>query len=360
VVATAGDIDHIAYFNYTDYEHNALRMVRLGVSGLWQPARWVALVGEVRSENLGKLDAYAGYVRIRPWRDHALDIQAGRIPPTFGAFSRRVYGTDNPFIGYPLAYQYLTSLRPNAVPATADDLFRMRARGWRSSFPVGSSVAEPGVPLVTAFRWDLGAQVRWASGPFEAAASVTNGTLSSPRLSDDNAGKQISARAAVSPIVGLRLGASVARGPWIARSVPQPDGTHRPQIVIGADAEYSRDHWLIRSEMIRSQWTLPYPVTPDGRRTVGALAGWVEGSYRFTPRVFGALRVDRLGFSRIQGTLFGAVPTAWDAPVQRVETSVGYYFQRNIVGRLGVQANHREGGRVRHRTYFAGQISYWF
>ena len=41
---------------------------------------------------------------------------------TFGAFARRTYANDNPLIGYPLAYQYLTSLRPDAVPATADAL----------------------------------------------------------------------------------------------------------------------------------------------------------------------------------------------------------------------------------------------
>ncbi len=104
---------------------------------------------------------------MRPWRRHALDIQAGRIPPTFGAFSRHTYGTDNPVIGYPLAYQYLTSLRTDAVPGTADDLLGMRARGWRSSFPVGSETPGPGVPLITAFRWDTGVQVRWKHGPIE-------------------------------------------------------------------------------------------------------------------------------------------------------------------------------------------------
>ena len=54
------------------------------------------------------------------------------MPPTFGAFARRTYATDNPLIGYPLAYQYLTSLRPDALPANADELLRMRGRGWLS------------------------------------------------------------------------------------------------------------------------------------------------------------------------------------------------------------------------------------
>jgi len=34
-----------------------------------------------------------------------------------GAFARQAYGRDNLVIGTPLAYQYLTSLRPDALPA---------------------------------------------------------------------------------------------------------------------------------------------------------------------------------------------------------------------------------------------------
>ena len=100
------------------------------------------------------------YVRVRPLdAERAIDIQAGRIPPTFGAFSRRVYGDGNPLIGYPLAYQYLTSLRPDAVPADADELLRMRARGWRPFYRIGNQTIATGMPLMTAFRWDTGVQV---------------------------------------------------------------------------------------------------------------------------------------------------------------------------------------------------------
>ena len=68
-------------------------------------------------------------------------MQIGRIPPTFGAFTRRAYSRDNPLIGYPLAYQYLTSLRADAVPASADELLRMRGRGWLTEFSIGNRAA---------------------------------------------------------------------------------------------------------------------------------------------------------------------------------------------------------------------------
>ena len=358
VAATAGNGDDVAFFNYTDYEHNVLKLMRLSVSGVYRPAAWLALVGELRSEDLEHPIPYAAYVRVRPWRDHALDIQAGRIPPTFGAFARFSYTAGNPVIGYPLAYQYLTSLRTDAVPATADDLLRMRARGWRSSFPVGSPTPGPGVPLITAFEWDTGVQATWKTGPFEFSSALTNGSLSSPRVSDDNGGKQIVARAVVTPAVGLMIGGSAARGAWLARGI---EGVDPPaQRALGADVEYSRDHWIARAEIVWSRWGLPAPLAPSAATEVSAAGAWVEGRYRVTPRVFLAGRADHLGFSELRGTLVQPAGAPWDAPVKRLEGCVGYYLQRNFVLRGSVQGNWREAGRDRQRTYFAGQLAYWF
>jgi len=46
--------------------------------------------------------------------------------------------------------------------------------------------------------------------------------------------------------------------------------------------------------------------------------------------------------------------------VRRLESAVGYYIQRNFVLRGSVQANWRDGGRDRSRTYLSGQLVYWF
>src|SRR3954463_14301416 len=95
VTATAGARDETAFFNYTDYEHNALRMFRLSLSGMWRPAARFALLTQLPSEDAQRVIPYALYVRVRPWQARAFDIQAGRIPPVFGAFARRSYGADN-------------------------------------------------------------------------------------------------------------------------------------------------------------------------------------------------------------------------------------------------------------------------
>lgn len=359
ISATLSSRDDEAFFNYTDYERNTLRTFRAALSGMWQPADRLAFLAEIRTDDFKQLGAYAAYVRVRPWKDLPLDVQAGRIPPVFGAFGRRIYQSEQILIGYPLAYQYLTPIRADSLPANADDLLRMRARGWRTSFPVGSPEPTPGLPLISAFRWDTGVQAQWTGTLADAALAVTTGTLSNPRLTDDNGGKQIAGRVVVRPLTGLVLGGSAARGAWISDDVPVPEDGSHAQRALGGDVEYSRDHWLVRSELVWSRWDVPFWRSPPEGNAISALAAWVEGRYRLTPRVHVAARVDRLTFSRVSGELFGP-PTSWDAPVTRYEFGGGYALQRNLVIRAVAQVNRRDGGRVENRTFYSTQIGWWF
>jgi hypothetical protein len=349
----AGQRDDSGFFNYTDYEHNALRLVRLALAARWQPAKRFAVLGDFRSENFEAPEPYALYVRVRPVERVPLDIQAGRIPPVFGRFARDAYATSNPLIGYPLAYQYLTSLRADAIPGTPADLLRMRARGWLLSYPVGSLEQAPGLPVISAFRFDTGVQARYAPGRFDVAASVTTGTLSNPRVGDDNGGLQIAARAGMEPVAGLITGVSLSRGAWLSDSVvPAADHRGYRQQAVGIDAEYSRDRWLVRGELIQSTWRLP-SIAPS----LTALTGFAEGRVRLHPRIFIAGRVDRLDFSQVTN---GAVTQTWDAPITRIEGGGGWYFRRNLIGKLALQHNWRDGGRERERTFASAQVLFWF
>jgi hypothetical protein len=366
ITITAGSRDDIAFFNYTDYEHNALRMFRMSLSGMWRPAARLAFLTELRSEDAQRVIPYALYVRVRPWRDRSIAVQAGRIPPVFGAFARRSYGTNNPLIGYPLAYQYLTSIRPDALPATADDLLLMRARGWRANYPVGDLAPGPGVPLVSAYRWDTGVQVHASNEHLEGAIALTTGTLSNPRVRDDNNRPQLSGRVAWKPAAGLVLGVSAARGAFLTgaveNSVAALNGraTHT-QRALGLDGEYSRGYWIVRGEIIQSRWDLPALAAPRIDGPLRADAAFVETRYRITPRIFAAARADRLTFSQVRGQrLFGGLPTPWDAPVTRLEAGGGFYLQRNLTFRAVVQRNWRDAGRARNRTFVSGQLAYWF
>ena len=376
--------DRAGFFNYTDYKHDALRLFRISLQGMWKPIDQLAFLAEVRSEDVDHVIPYALYVRVRPWPKYNFDVQAGRIPPVFGSFARRAYGPDNPLIGVPLAYQYLTSIRPDAIPANADELLNHRGRGWQTTYTVGDPSEGPGVPIVTAYRWDVGVEAHYARGPFDAAFAVTAGTLSNPRVGDDNDGKQLSGRVGWTPVVGLVLGASAAEGEFLTKELsdlyePVFPGQSYRQRSYGFDAEYSRGYWIVRGEFINTRWNIPAVGQPLIQNPLRATAAYVEGKYRLTPRYFVAARVDRMTFSNITGQnnvvidgnpplLIGAwtpgVPTPWDAPVTRIEYGGGVYLLRNLTTRIVYQRNWRDDPRpvfvAQNKSYVSVQVAFWF
>ena len=349
--------DHIAFFNYTDYEHSTLRQVRLRLMVETRlPAR-VDVLGELRVEN-HVVNAPALFVRWQPWSARPLHIQAGRLPLTIGAFARRAYGSDNLLVGVPLVYQYLTSVRPDALPQSADDVLRMRARGWRPSYPIGSTALAPGLPILSYSRGDTGVQLQWTAASWTAAAAVTRGTAADPRVRDNNSGVTVSSRVAMMRPSGLTLGISGARGEWVGRGVQsllsagaRARGTS--QTLFGVDAELARGHWILRGEWWHTRFAVP--TLTQG---LSANGGFAEGRYRFRPRWQVSARADRLTFSEITGT--SMVPTPWDAPVWRVEGVLGYRVSRHVDLRAGYQFNWREAGRVRERGFPTLQALVWF
>jgi hypothetical protein len=367
-VTIGGDVsasfgpDDTGFFNYTDYDHSTLRLFRVDLTTAVKINAHFTLLGEVRSENDGPVRAYALYLRIRPWTAHAIDIQAGRVPPTFGAFARRVYASDNILIGYPLAYQYLTSLRADALPLNANELLSMRGRGWLSNYSLGNLTPANGLPLANGFRWDTGVQVHAAADLVDATVSVTTGTLSNPLFTDDNSGRQLAGRLSAHPLPGLIVGASAARGPFVTAAAARSavGGGHDgdfTQTAWGADVEYSRDYYLVRAETMLSEWKIPGVGSPIIDAPLRAMATYIEGRYKIVPGLYAAARVDHLGFSEVTGSLG---PATWDAPVTRIEIGGGYSIQRNLLLKGSWQHNTRDGGRVTMLNLGSAQIVFWF
>ena len=350
------------FFNYSDYHHSTLRMLRVDVAAAVKATDRFSILGEVRSEDGDLPQPYALYLRFRPWPARAFDVQVGRVPPTFGAFARRTYAADNPLVGYPLAYQYLTSLRADSLPANADELLRMRGRGWLSSFSAGNTTPAPGLPLASAFRWDTGIQLHATNQTVDASFSVTAGSLGHPLVRDDNGGKQVAARLAFHPTPGLIVGLSGSRAPYIARDAARSAGVENmnanfTQAAWGADVEYSRDYYLVRFETIVSDWRPPLLGTPRMELPLRATSALVEARYKIRPGLYAAARLDHLGFSEITGS---STRAEWDAPVSRVEVGGGYSLQRNLLLKLSFQHNTRPAGRTMDLNLAAAQVVFWF
>ena len=363
--ATFSRSDTDAYFNFTNYDQNALRAAQLRLMGEFRVSSSISLLGELRAENGAGLEGAAWYIRWHPSARYPLDVQAGRIPPVIGLFARQPYGRDNPLIGAPLAYQYLLSLRPDALPLTTDDLIRMRGRGWEPSYPVGATSLTTGVPIVSAFRWDTGVEAQWSPGWLSVAGAVTRGSAAVPAVkADGNAGQTWSGRVAVGGTSGFTVGVSGARGPWIDTSVLslEPANLRRDdlQTLVAADVEYGWGAWLIRGEEIRSVFELPIVDAPSPDARLAAWSGYIEARYRLRPRWQVAGRVEHLNFNTIAGTAAPGVPVTWDAPVKRLSGDIGYRATRRLECRVGFQMDWRAGGRVTRRAYPAVQVLYWF
>jgi hypothetical protein len=348
------------FFNYSDYEYSTLRNVRLGVAAEVRANARLQFLAEVRLDHGSSFQPYGLYARIRPWPGRRFDIQVGRVPPTFGAFTRRTYATDNLLIGTPLAYQYLTSLRADAVPASGEELLRMRGRGWLTNFTIGNPEPEAGLPVVNGFRWDTGVQAHGVTHQLEWTASVTTGSPSNPRVDDDNEGRHVAGRLVWRPTPSVVAGFSVARGAFLSRRVEEawPDArvNDLTQRALGADLEYSAGRALVRGELIWSRWSMPVVSLP-AIEPLDAMSMLVEGRYRLWPGFYVAARADRLGFSEIAG-IGRQLP--WEAPVRRFEAGIGWSIVRNVVVKAAWQRNEREGGRVRHDSLGALQLLYWF
>ena len=108
-------------------------------------------------------------------------------------------------------------------------------------------------------------------------ASVTTGTLSNPLFHDDNGGKQFAGRVEWRPTPGLNLGASAAHGEFVSTAAAnaalavarQETMSGFVQNAWGVDAEYSRDYFLIRSEVIGSAWRVPFAERAGAPRSAG-------------------------------------------------------------------------------------------
>ena len=168
-------------------------------------------------------------------------------------------------------------------------------------------------------------------------------------------------------MAGLILGTSLARGPFISDAASRasvgagPDAEFT-QTAWGGDAEYSRDHYLLRLETIGSRWQMPIAAPPPSQialqSPLAALAISVEGRYKLRPDFYVAARYDHLGFSDITGAA-GTLP--WDAPVTRMEIGGGFSLQRNLLLKGSFQHDSRDGGVLqRVAPLLAVQMVYWF
>jgi hypothetical protein len=353
-LSNAGD----SSLNLTPYLNDVTRLLRISLLFSFRPSERLGVYVNLTSENADRPFLYGAFVRLAPWGGEKLWLQAGRIPPPFGAFPERWYAAANPLIGYPLLYHHATSLRADNLPQDSADLLSQRGNGRSSRFSGGGvAFPSPGMPMVSLFRWDTGLVGFGRVGKLEYLAGVTNGTLASPRVVDQNDGKQILGRVRFRPHPSFNAGLSAASGAYLDRQLTPHLGGRAledfGQTTVGVDAEFARGHLLLYGEGGWSRWE-----TPNVSEPLAAYTGFLEARYRLWPGLYLAGRLDRMSFSKIRSPLGERAP--WDYPLSRTEFGAGYSFEKRVVLKLTAQLNRFDQADALDEDIVAFQIAVHF
>src|SRR5258707_256407 len=85
----------------------------------------------------------------------------------------------------------------------------------------------------------------------DVMAALTTASVWTPLFTDDTHGRQFAGRVELRPTAGMILGTSFSHGPFVGdaatrAAVGDGHGDSFTQTAWGTDAEYSRDHYLVR------------------------------------------------------------------------------------------------------------------
>jgi len=236
----------------------------LGRLHLWTaaeplPGLYLFALGEVETGQAtpeGGTEVFLDQLGVRYQRSHALVLEVGKLPSPVGIFAGRRFSTHNPLIGTPDGY-------PTTYPwgvQLSGALGRVDYRGALVSLPVSNEKYLP------------------HPGP---AARLALG-------------------AGIAPLVGLRLGGSFTRGPYLngdlAPLLPAGRGWRDyAQQIVAFDGRFSRGYLELIGELSFSKYDVPNHSDP-----VPGTAYYVEAIYTWTPRLFTALRFEQNDYAFVR------------------------------------------------------------
>lgn len=273
---------------------------RLRLAGAIEPWRGIvayaqgeAITGPATTEGSEVELEQAG---VRVTRSRALVFDAGVIPHIVGAFASRRSSQRNPLIGEPDGY-------PVLYPVGARLAGKMTYGDYRigvMSLPVYNE--------------------RYMPEPTPAAHLAVGG--------------------GVTPVAGVRIGASATRGPWLSDEMDAATLRGQPwrsyeQRVLAFDAELSRGYADFHGELAHG-----WHEVPGKPRMVHGSTWYAELSYAFTPRVFSAVRLEENDYPYLRP--FSAVWGAKQVRVSNGEVGLGYRIGAEQTLKVTYRRDHWE------------------
>ena len=272
----------------------------------------------------GRLDEYA--VRFSVGRFRHVQVQAGKFSTVVGNWVPRHGSWQDPFITAPLPYENLTGIWDKVAARSGAQLLN-----WahvKTSAIAGAEYAEK--PLRTPIIWGpsyaSGFAVFGQVGRVDGALEVKNASLSSHPETwalDHWQHPAVSGRLGYRPNAMWNLGLSASTGTYLRPSA-KPTllagyalADYR-QTVLAHDISFAWHHWQVWAEFYAARFAVPNVANAD------TFACYTEVKYKFTPRVFGALRWNQQLFARIGDGRGGRAP--WGRDTWRIDLATGYRF----------------------------------
>ena len=262
-----------------------------------------------------RLDEYA--VRFTPWSDARFTLQLGKFATVVGNWVPRHLSWDNPFVNAPLPYENIVPIEDKAAPRSPRDFIAGFQPQEKYEFN----------PVIWGPSYATGLSVSGRLGIFDYAAEMKNSSLSSRPESWDLAETgfdrpTFSSRLGFRPNQMWNFGFSASEGPYFreeaARTLPAGTGLGDfREHLLGQDVSFAWRHLQLWAEFYEVRFDVPRIGDAD------TFAYYVEGKYKITPQLFGAVRWNEQVFSTIDK--FGG-DSHWGKDLSRIDAALGYRF----------------------------------
>lgn len=262
-----------------------------------------------------RVDEYA--LRVNPWEGDCFDLQIGKFATVIGNFVQRHLSWENPFITAPLPYENLTAISDAAAPVGLHDFL--------SGFVFHE---DKNNPLIWGPSYATGGSVAGKVGKFNYAMEVKNSALASRPTSWDATEvgfdhPTFNGRIGFQPNEAWNLGVSASNGPYLlpeaAPTLPvgRSISDYR-ELLLGQDISFAVHHVQLWAEFYEVRFQVPRVGNAD------TFAYYLEGKYKFTPQLFGAMRWNQQLFATVSDGAGGSV--RWGHDLWRIDTSLAYRF----------------------------------
>lgn len=255
-------------------------------NGEWNRQIWVAALRYERPGDVG------------------VRVDAGLIPSPVGTANLMLRPHLNPTIALPSALFA-------ALPA--------QEQGARRTTLLGAVYGYGASATVSGAHWD--ARV----GVVDTSPARTRRVFASPGQNPPRFPTVVFG-GGVTPVVGVRVGASVTSTGWQKAGETPPVTTDRGLIILAIESEVSFRHTRLVGEWVRDSFE-----TASGREV--ANGWWVQGQQTLSPRWFTAARVERITAPQI----ISPGPTI-DLRLMSVEETLGFRLTPELTFRLGHRA----------------------